>query len=208
MRIKPAWIFLALGGLSVAGCTTVVLGTAGTVATRTVLAERSTMDALRDTETQLRLNNNFLAQSTELFGDVSTNVVEGRVVLTGSVPRREDKITATRVAWETEGVMEVTDELVVRQDSGTVAYAEDAWISNQLRFSLLTDRDVSSVNYSVETVDKVVHLTGLARSRNELSKVISLASGIPGVARVVSHVLTIDDPRRTASGARNSASNG
>lgn len=198
MRIKPAWIVLALGGFAVTGCATVVLGTAGTVATRTVLAERSTMDALRDTEIQLSLNNNFISHSTELFTDVSTSVVEGRVLLTGSVPSRDDKVTATRIAWETDGVLEVTDELVVQEDTGAVAYAEDAWISNQLRFNLLTDRQISSVNYSVETVDKVVHITGLARSRGELSRVISVASGIPGVARVVSHVLTIDDPRRTA----------
>ena len=63
-------------------------------------------------------------KSTELFGDVSTDVTEGRVVLTGSVPRREDKITATKLAWETEGVLAVTDELTVAGDSGAVAYAD------------------------------------------------------------------------------------
>ena len=202
MMIKPAWIFLAMGGLAVTGCATAVVGTVGTVATRTVLAERSTFDALQDTEIQLSLNNQFISHSTSLFADVSTNVVEGRVVLTGTVPSRNDKITATRLAWETAGVREVTDELVVQEDSGAVAYAEDAWISNQLRFNLLTDSRVSSVNYSVETVDKVVHLTGLARSRDELNRAIGLASQVPGVERVVSHVLTIDDPRRTATAER------
>ena len=117
-------------------------------------------------------------------------------MLTGTVPTREDKITATRLAWQTGGVASVTDELVVQEDSGAIAYAKDAWISNQLRFALLTDTSVRSVNYNVETVDKVVHVTGLALSNNELKRVIDHASTVPGVAKVVSHVLTIDDPRR------------
>ena len=198
MIIKPAWILLALGGLATASCGAAIVVGAGTMVTRTVLEERSTMDALRDTEIQLSLNNKFLNHSAELFGDVSTTVIEGRVLLAGSVPRRADKVTATRLTWATEGVMAVTDELTVKEDSGVVAYAEDAWISNQLRLGLLTDSKVASVNYNVETVDKVVHLTGLARSNAELKRVIERAAIIPGVARVVSHVLTIDDPRRNA----------
>ena len=156
------------------------------------------MDSLEDAEIQLSLNNRLLNHSPELFGDVSTEVIEGRVLLTGSVPRREDKVVATRAAWETPGVVEVTDELTIQGDSGAMAYAEDAWISNQLRVNLLTDMKVSSQNYNVETVDKVVHLTGIARSNKELARVIDHASVVPGVEKVVSHVLTIDDPRRQA----------
>lgn len=189
---------LALCALAVASCGPVVLGTTGAVLTRSVMQERTTKDALRDTDIKISVNNQLLSHSTGLFADVSVDVTEGRVVLTGSVPTREDKITATRLAWAAEGVTSVTDELTVQEDSGTLAFLEDAWISNRLRVTLLRDRQVSSVNYNVETVDKVVHLTGLARTRGELGKVIAHASAIPGVARVVSHVLTIDDPRRQA----------
>lgn len=202
MKNTVAWTALTLGGMILASCGPVLLVGAGTEVTRTVLEERTTMDALEDTEIQLSLNNRLLNHSTELFGDVSTDVIEGRVLLTGSVPRREDKVVATRLTWETPGVVEVTDEMTVRGDSGAVAYAEDAWISNRLRVNLLADLKVSSQNYNVETVDKVVHLTGIAKSRSELARVINHASGVPGVEKVVSHVLTIDDPRRQAQSGR------
>ncbi|MFK7942257.1 MAG: BON domain-containing protein [Paracoccaceae bacterium] len=193
---------LALCGMLVlASCgASLAIGT-GAVVTRTVLEERSTMAALQDAEIQISLNNRFLNNSAELFDDVSTSVIEGRVVLKGSVPRREHKITATRLTWETPGVSNVTDELTVKGDSSAADYVEDAWISNQIRVGLLADSDVSSVNYNVETVDRVVHLTGLARSRRELGRVIDRAAGIAGVERVVSHVLTIDDPRRQVTSA-------
>ena len=195
---KAGWIVLALGALAIAACAPVVLGTTGVVLTRSVMQERTTKDALHDMDIELSLNNRLLSHSTGLFADVSIDAIEGRVVLTGSVPTRDDKVTATRLAWATPGVNSVTDELTVEEDSGAVAYVEDALISNRLRLALLRDSQVSSVNYSVETVDKVVHLTGLARSRGELGKVIAHATAMPGVARVVSHVLTIDDPRRQA----------
>lgn len=205
MKIKAAWVLLATAGLITSSCVATAIGV-GTEVTRTVLQERSTLDALEDTEIQLGLNNRYLNHSAELFGDVSTDVHEGRVVLTGSVPRREDKVTATRLAWETPGVAQVNDELTIQGDSGPVAYVEDAWISNQLRVGLLADGRVSSVNYSVETVDKVVHITGLARSNVELRRVIERASLVPGVAKVVSHVLTIDDPRRQATASESRVS--
>lgn len=201
MIVNARGVSALCGLLILASCGPSVLVGAGAVVTRTVLEERSTMDALQDTEIQLGLNNRMLNHSAELFDDVSTSVVEGRVVLKGSVPRREDKITATRLAWETPGVAKVADELVVKEDSGAVDYVEDAWISNQIRLGLLTDAQVSSVNYTVETVDRVVHLTGLARSPRELRIVIDHAATIPGVERVISHVLTIDDPRRQVTSA-------
>lgn len=198
MKIKPVWAVFALCGMALSSCgASLAIGT-GAVVARSVVQERTTMDALKDTEIQVSLNNRFLNHSGSLFADVATDVTEGRVVLTGSVPTREDKVEATRLAWETPGVKTVTDELVVAEDSGTVAYLEDAWISNRVRVALLTDGGIRSVNFSVETVDKVVHLTGIARSTVELEQAIEHARTIPGVVQVVNHVLTIDDPRRIA----------
>jgi osmotically-inducible protein OsmY len=198
----------ALAALAVASCGPVALGTTGVVLTRSVMQERTTMDALQDAEIKVSVNNRLLNHSTGLFGDVSVDVTEGRVVLTGSVPTREEKVRATELAWATPGVTAVTDELTVKEDSSTRAYLEDVWISNRLRIVLLGDSRISKVNYNVETVDKVVHLTGLARSRGELGEVIAHASAIPGVARVVSHVLTIDDPRRQATSATSATAAG
>ena len=176
----------------------------GSVLARSVIQERTTMDALRDTEIRLSIENRLLNHSGELFRDVSVGVIEGRVLLTGSVPEREHKIDAARIVWETEGVTTVDDELTVAEDSGAQAYLTDVRISNTLRFVLLTDAKVSSVNYNIETIDRVVHLTGLAKSSEELDRVIRRAQQVAGVERVVSHVLTIDDPRRVRTVAATS----
>lgn len=197
MKSLTAPVVAAGAMLAVAGCTPAgaLLG-GGAVVTRSVLQERTTGQALTDLEIEVSVNNRLVNYSGELFRDVSVDVQEGRVVLTGSVPRREDQIVATDQSWQVPGVVEVADELTVAEDSGTQAYAEDVWISNQVRYHLLTDLDVRSVNYNVTTVDKVVHITGTARSERELGVVLDYASGVPGVIKVVSHALMIDDPRR------------
>jgi osmotically-inducible protein OsmY len=189
---------LVAGALLLAACAPVAIGGGAVVAT-SVVQERSTKDALEDNAIELSIANALLNHSRRLFGDVTVKVTEGRVVLIGSVPTREDKVTATRIAWETEGVTAVEDELTVARDSGARTYLSDARISNTLRLKLLTDTKVASVNYNVETVDGVVYLTGLARSKAELERVVTHARQIGGVKRVVSHVLTIDDPRRTGA---------
>ena len=205
MKIKAIVVAACLCGLALTACTPVGVVVGGSaVLVRSVAQERTTMDALRDTEIRLSIENRLLNHSGELFRDVSVGVTEGRVLLVGSVPEREHKVEAARIAWEIEGVTTVEDELTVAEDSGTNAYLTDVRISNTLRLALLTDIKVSSVNYNVETIDRVVHLTGLAKSTEELGRVIRRAQGVAGVERVVSHVLTIDDPRRVRAVAATS----
>ena len=196
MKSKAILAAACLVGLALGACAPVAIVGGGAIAARTVSSERSTMDALNDKEIEFAISNDLGRHSGELYRDVAVDVTEGRVVLIGSVPRQEDKVTATQIAWSTEGVTSVQDELIVAKDSSAKTYFSDVKISNTLRLELLTDTSIRSANYNVETLDGVVHLTGLARSRAELDRVIDHAKGVKGVKRVVSHVRTIDDPRR------------
>ena len=59
--------------------------------------------------------------------------------------------------------------------------------------------DISDVNYTVETVNGIVYLMGIARSRPELDKVTTHARNIAGVQKVISHVRLSGDDRRGKS---------
>lgn len=191
----------ALGALGACAPAVPLIG-GGAVLGTSVIEERTTLTALTDTEIRLGVVTRLGNHSGELYRDVHVDVIESNVVLTGSVPRGEHKVAATQAAWETPGVASVQDELTVETDRGTNSYLGDVAISNTLRFRLATDADIRSINYNVTTMDRTVHLTGLARSAKELSRVIEHARKVEGVERVVSHVLTIDDPRRVARIAR------
>jgi osmotically-inducible protein OsmY len=124
-------------------------------------------------------------------------VNEGKVLLSGNVELPEHRIIAVREAWKATGVREVINEIEVNNDSGITDYARDVWINTQLKTVLLFDKEVTSINYNVDTVNQSVYLLGIAQNQEEINRVIAHAKDIDYVKRVVSYVTLKDDPSRT-----------
>ncbi|MEM1344502.1 MAG: BON domain-containing protein, partial [Pseudomonadota bacterium] len=148
MTLPRLFAALALAAAASA-CAPSALVASGALLTRSVFQERATLDALTDTEIAFGVQHRLAKHSGELYRDVSVDVVEGEVVLTGSVPRRADRIAATKAAWDTPSVIAVSDALVVAEDGGTSAYISDVRLANQVRYGLITDTSVRSINYTV-----------------------------------------------------------
>ena len=153
-------------------------------------------NAIDDAGIQLKINRALLEAEGNLFTKVGVEVVEGRVLLTGAVPTAEHRGEAVRIAWNVEGIKEVLYEIQIAERGGITAYANDVRISSQLRLRIITDRTVSDINYSIDTVNGVIYLMGIAGDQTELDTVIGYARGISGVTQVISHVRLKDDPRR------------
>jgi hypothetical protein len=94
-RIVPTLLACALG-LALTGCVGVSLTT----------QERPFGKAVDDFNTRTELNARLLGESPQLFANVSTTVIEGRVHLSGTVPTNDERLKATRLAWATPNVRE------------------------------------------------------------------------------------------------------
>jgi len=188
-------LLLLVGALSLSACAGVVVGGAATVGVAAV-QERSVGDAVDDASIEFRVKDKFLEQSDKLFTRVSVDSVEGRVLLSGTVESPDDRVDVARMTWQVEGVKEVFNEVEVRDRGGLIDYFKDVRIANELRLKMLTDKEISALNYSVETVNSVIYLMGIAQNQPELERVTGHASNIKGVERVVSFVVLKDDPRR------------
>ncbi len=169
------------------GCTSLAIGAAGTTAVAAA-QERTIGDAVDDAIIHTGVNSQLLQADIDLFQHVGVEVVEGRVLLTGSVPTPNDRIEAVRLAWQAEGVKEVLNEVQVTDDSGIADFATDSWISVQVKTKLLFDRDIRAINYSIETVNGSVYMIGIARDAVELKRATNHARTIKGVRKVISHV--------------------
>ncbi|HEY9536286.1 MAG TPA: BON domain-containing protein [Kiloniellaceae bacterium] len=183
---------LAAGGCSVWG-TAAGAGAIGATAAQT---EKGFRRSMADTEIRIAINDLWLKADEEMFRKVNLQVQEGRVLLTGNVRLPEQRVEAVRLAWQPPGVREVINEITVDDTSGLGNFARDTWISTELRSTLLFDQDVSSIDYSIETVNQVIYLMGVAQSQAELDRVIGHAKSIAYVRRVISYVLLEDDPAR------------
>ncbi|MCE2491016.1 MAG: BON domain-containing protein [Alphaproteobacteria bacterium] len=183
-------VLLSLLVMSVlSACAGPVLLAGGAASAGIVAAqERSVGAAVDDTAIQLQIKHHLFQASEDLFNRVGSEVHEGRVLLTGVVPTPDDRVEAVRLAWQANGVQEVLNEIQVSDRDGIIDYFKDAKITAQLRFQMLRDRDVSDINFSVETVNGIVYLMGIARTGSELEKVTTYARNIAGVQKVISHV--------------------
>jgi len=193
---------MLLLGLVASACTAQgVAISAATTSAVTASQERGFQGALQDSEIRLNINHLWLQESEKLFRSVYLQVQEGRVLLSGKVAEPETRVTAARLVWQVNGVREVHNEIEVTDKSSLTSYARDSWINTQLKSKLLFDQDISAINYSIETVNQVVYLIGLAQHAEELERVLAHAKDIPYVRRVVSYVSLKDDPKRRASAA-------
>jgi len=187
-------LLLAAGAnLALGACAPVVVGT-GVAVGVAASQERGLEGTASDTKTRLEIDRLWLAESTSLFSEIGLQVQEGRVLLTGQVPEPEARVTAVRLAWQAEDVIEVINEIVLGDQSSLSNAARDEWIAAQLRARLLGDAAIASINYSIETVNGSVYLIGIAQDQAELDRVIAYARNITYVRRVVNYMRLKTDP--------------
>ena len=174
-------------GASLQGCVSAVIG-AGATAGTAAMEERGLSGVADDRASRLRINALLSGKDERLWRKVGMQVYMGRVLLTGTVETEAMRADAVRLAWSAKGVKEVINELQLADSGGASGFARDTWISTQLKFALLFDKQVSSINYSIETVLGTVYLIGLAQDRVELNRVMNHARGLSYVKKVVNYV--------------------
>jgi osmotically-inducible protein OsmY len=153
---------------------------------RTMSAERSVLNILDDLSIKNTINNALFDEA--LLLNVSTNVYQGRVMLTGSVKDAETRQKAEDLAREVDGVRELYNEIQVTDQNWLKALPTDLVIENMLAARMVFAPDVSSIDYQVRVWDGVVYVLGVAQSRAELDQVIALTRA-SGARKIVSHVL-------------------
>jgi osmotically-inducible protein OsmY len=184
----------AASGLSGCGPTTVI--GAGAMAGNAAMQERGFVKTVEDTATEAKISTNLLSYSAELFVDVSVEVYEGRVLLTGKVKQTKDRIEAVRIAWNTSGVKEVINEIQVEDTSDLLDAARDQWVTAKLAAKITLDKQIKSINYSLETVNGTVYVMGIAQSQAELDRVRNHARQLSYVRRVISYVRIKDADKK------------
>lgn len=129
-----------------------------------------------------------------LLVDVSTDVYEGRVMLTGSVEKPEDRQRAEELARRGQAAREILNEVQVTPEGRFKAFINDLFIQSKVKTNLLVTEMLRSLNYRVRSVNGVVYLIGSVRDREELERVIALARSTNGVRDVVSHIRLKSEP--------------
>ena len=127
-------------------------------------------------------------QYSDLFAELSTDVYESVVMLTGTVKFAKNKQRATDLVRGVKGVKRIINELQVTSDYGPGAAANDLWIETKLKVKLLGINGIRSINYRWRSVNGVVYVIGAGRSQKEINTLLNVISTTDRVNKVVNHV--------------------
>ncbi|MBW7910872.1 MAG: BON domain-containing protein [Alphaproteobacteria bacterium] len=170
------------------GCTGLALGAGATLGVAAA-QEGGIQGAASDTAIKVQIADAWFRHDVEMYRRLGVTVKEGRALVTGTLPLPDDRVEAIRLVWQVDGVQQVINEIRVDDQGATLGtYAGDAWITGQVKTLMVFDKQVQSINYTVETVAGTVYLMGIGQDRNELGRVINHARNTRGVKNVVSYV--------------------
>ena len=186
---------LISSALALSGCVNAAIGI-GTAAVAASTTEKGLSTSVSDSVIQTRLSESFFQTSQSIFLNVETSVNDGSVLLTGKLKTQEEKITATRLSWEIRGVREVINEIQLSDASSFQSSAKDLAASAQLRAALIRDANISSLNFSVDVVNGIVYLSGVAKNEEERERVVAHAQELRFAKQVVSYIILIYDRRK------------
>ena len=186
---------LISSALALSGCVNAAIGI-GTAAVAASTTEKGLSTSVSDSVIQAKLSDSFIQTSQSLFLNVATSVNNGSVLLTGKLKTQDEKITATRLSWEIKGVREVINEIQLSGTSSLKSSAKDLAASAQLRAALIRDPEISSLNFSIDVVNGVVYLSGVAENEQERERVVAHAQELRFAKQVVSYIILAYDRRK------------
>ena len=188
-------LILLLIAIILSGCVGVsssgVFGTGVSVA----LDPRSVGTQIDDSIMQKNLAARMILLDKKYLLSVKSKVLDGRIFLTGKVENPEDKLKLTKMAWETEGVRSVRNDIKVKENFNFKQSAKDLLITSQLRTALIIDKEIKSTNYQIDTYKKKIYIYGIAMTSDEKDKVIDEAKQVLDVKDVIASILLVENLR-------------
>ena len=148
-----------------------------------------------DTIMQKNLSARLALADKKYFLSIQSEVLDGRIFLSGKVDEPEEKIKITKMAWETNGVRSVKNAITIKGQSNFKSTAKDILITSQLRTALIFNKNIKSTNYNIDTYKKKIYIYGIAQTKSELKEVIKEAKEILDVENVIASILLVEDLR-------------
>ena len=156
---------------------------------------RSVGTQIDDSIMQKNLSTRIVLMDKNYFLSVKTKVLDGRIFLTGKVDDPEEKLKLTKLAWETEGVRSVRNDIKIKEEFNFQQSAKDLLITSQLRTAIILNKNIKASNYQIDTYKKKIYIYGIAITSEEKDLVLKEAKEILDVVDVVASIMLVENLR-------------
>ena len=193
--MKNKYLIIIIIGFILSGCAGVaskgIFGTGVSVA----FDPRSVGTQIDDSIMQKNLSARILLLDKKYLLSVKSQILDGRIFLTGNVDNPEEKLKLTKLAWETNGTRSVRNDIKIKEDFNFKQSAKDVLITSQLRTALIFNRNKKATNFQIDNYKKKIYVYGIALTSEEKDMVIQEAREILDVKDVVASIILVDDLR-------------
>jgi osmotically-inducible protein OsmY len=193
--MKNKFLIILFIGLISSGCVGVaskgIFGTGVSIA----LDPRSVGTQVDDSIMQKNLSARTLLLDKKYLLSVKIKVLDGRVFLTGKVDNPEEKLKLTKLAWETDGVRSVRNDIKIKEEFNFKQSAKDILITSQLKSAMIFNKNIKATNYQIDTYKKKIYVYGISLTPKEKDEVVKEAKEILDVEDVIASIILVDDLR-------------
>ncbi len=140
----------------------------------------------------VKIRSRLLVKANVSAATTKVEVQDGVVTLSGTADNAAQKELTEVYAKDIDGVKSVKNDIVLKDKIPGPSMAEsidDASITSQVKYALLTHKATSAVKTKITTTDGVVRVTGDASSDAEKSLVTKLALDVRGTKSVTNDMV-------------------
>ena len=156
---------------------------------------RSVGTQVDDSIMQKSLSARTILMDKKYLLSVKIKVLDGRIFLTGKADNPEEKLKLTKVAWETDGVRSVRNDIKIKEEFNFKQSAKDILITSQLKSAMIFNKNITATNYQVDTYKKKIYVYGISLTSKEKDEVLKEAKEILDVEDVIASIILVDDLR-------------
>ena len=149
-----------------------------------------------DTIMQKNLTARLALTDKKYFLSIQSEVIDGRIFLSGKVDEPEEKIKITKMAWETKGTRSVKSAITIKGETNFKNTAKDILITSQLRTAFIFNKLIKATNYNIDTINGNVYVFGISMTSDEKKEVIKEANEIYGVKKAIPSIILVEDLSR------------
>ena len=181
--------------LSLQSCAAPIIGGVGAIAFSSSAQEKGLGTSINDKVVYVKLRNAIYDWNPSVSENISLSVDNGSVLVTGKLKKIDTKVKLTKIIWETSGVKEVNNKVQISETNNFKNIAKDLASLGEIKARLMASKKLNSLNFSIDVVNNIAYISGIASSEDEISIVTQIAQEAKFIKEVQNFVKVNKDKR-------------
>ena len=181
--------------LNLQSCASPIIGGVGAIAFSSSAQEKGLGTSINDKVIYVKLRNAVYDWNPSVSENISISVDNGSVLVTGKSKNIDTKIQLTKIIWKVHGVKEVNNKVQISETNNFKNIAKDLASLGEIKARLMASKELNSLNYSIDVVNNIAYISGIASSEEEISIVTQIAQQAKFIKEVQNFVKVNKDKR-------------